>query len=57
LIWKEDSIVPAENLLFTEEQLRERRKKQTRVAIFSAYTDDKSKTPANALAKPNNMDG
>ncbi len=25
LIWKEDSIVPAEKLLFTKEQLRERR--------------------------------
>jgi hypothetical protein len=25
LIWKEDSIVPAEKLLFTEEHLRERR--------------------------------
>jgi len=26
VIWKEDSIVPAGKLLFTEEQLRERRK-------------------------------
>ena len=25
LIWEEDSIVPAKKLLFTEEQLRERR--------------------------------
>jgi len=40
LIWKEDSTVPAEKLLFTEEQLLERRKEQTRVAMFSVYTDE-----------------